>query len=41
LQALLVQQEDLVFQDLTVLRVKGVISDCREALAPEDDVGPR
>jgi hypothetical protein len=29
------------FQDLMVLRVKGVISDCRDTLASEDSVGSR
>jgi hypothetical protein len=40
-QAFPVHQEDLDFQDLTVLRVKGVSSDCMETLASEDGVGPR
>lgn len=36
-----VHQEDLDFWDLMALRVKGVISDCKETLASEDGVGPR
>jgi hypothetical protein len=40
-QAFLVHREDLDFLDLVVLRVKGVILDCRETLVSEDGGGPR